>query len=244
MADRGILFSAPMVRALLAGRKTQTRRLIRNPEYYGCPTGDCPHERQVECNEAMQALAGEIVPHAVGDRLWVQETLKAEELEPSGQYGLRYLADDTWRPIANDPNAAIEWLKLFKWLKLFTYGSSEKRGERRGEAVPAIHMPRWASRLWLDLTDVRVQRLQDISEGDAIAEGIEPVDHELGRAWKSYETYPDGSPHPHAAVPNRSPVTSYRELWDSLHTEPGTRWADNPWIYALTFTVQQGNIDG
>jgi len=208
MADRGILFSAPMVRALLAGPKTQTRRLISKPEYYGCPTGDCPHERQVECNAAMQALAGEIVPHAVGDRLYVREAWAKDDLMPNA---VRYVATDDIH---------------------------ELRRKR-----PSIHMPRWASRLWLTVTDVRVQPLQDISEADAIAEGIEPIDHQGQRGWKSYETYSDGTPHPHASVPNKSPVTSYRELWDSLHRDAGTRWADNPWIYALTFTVHEGNID-
>lgn len=220
MADRGILFSAPMVRALLAGRKTQTRRLIRNPEYYGCPTGDCPHERQVECNDAMQALAGEIVPHAVGDRLWVRETWgchwatdnqKASEIDPDC-WSVRYAADGYIRPARRDGSLAT--------------ADQFKRGR------PSIFMPRWASRLWLTVTDVRVQRLQDIDNFDCVAEGIERA--ALVDGWKDY------GPEPLAGL---NSIASYRTLWNSLHTEPGTRWADNPWIYALTFTVHQGNID-
>lgn len=201
MAERGILFSAPMVRALLDGRKTQTRRLISNPEYYGCPTGDCPHQRQAECNQAMQALAGEIVPHAVGDRLWVRESFSYAE----------YLADTVWY-WADGNFAAFDCSK----------------------PKPSIHMPRWASRLWLTVTDVRVQRLQDIMPDDAIAEGLEPTEQDGIRFWIDPVDFEEAW---------ADPRLSYLSLWNSLHTDPGTRWADNPWIYALTFTVHQGNID-
>lgn len=219
MADRPIIFSAPMVRALMAGTKTQTRRL--------CAWANNPNSPQltyiVACDEPgwFGDEEGEVQFRAFcapGDRLYVREAwshtgqgvwdISAARL--SGRGGVIYRAD----------------------------------GELAGAKYwPSIHMPREFSRLTLTVTDVRVQRLQDCSEADAIAEGIECVDDPRGTAWKSYETCKDGSPHPHASVPNRSPLTSYRELWDSLHTAEGTTWVANPWVVAVTFAVHHGNID-
>ncbi|WP_200933256.1 MULTISPECIES: hypothetical protein [unclassified Sphingomonas] len=202
-----------MVRALLDGRKTQTRRLASSPL------------RRCE----------------VGDRLYVRES---------------------WRV---SPEAAQGWdeADMLGWIDFQAGGSAQvvapsfqaveaaaftKHDDRDWDFLPSryrpsIHMPRWASRLTLIIEEVRFQRLHDIDQVDAIAEGIEPVDVHGERAWKSYETYADGKPHPHASVPNRSPVTSYRELWDSLHPADGERWQDNPEILALTFRVVRQNID-
>lgn len=202
MADRPIIFSAPMVRALLEGRKTQTRRLI---------TKSGALDAFAVFGPKFLLQSGNVdVRYAIGDRLYVRESLERANGEAVG-----YPADGSWLP-----NTPWQW---------------------RHDKLPSIHMPRRLSRLTLIVTDVRVQRLQEISEEDAIAEGIEPIDGPQGRAWKSYETYPDGTPHPHASVPNRSPITSYMELWNSLHGVGS--WDANPWIVAITFYVAQRNID-
>ena len=102
-----------------------------------------------------------------------------------------------------------------------------------------MHMLRWASRLTLTVTDVRVQRLQNICEDDAIAEGIEARGFGSMWGWIDYlET------NPHMTRYYSDPRESYRTLWDSLHTDPGTRWADSPWVVAVAFDVARGNIDG
>ena len=94
---------------------------------------------------------------------------------------------------------------------------------------PAIFMPRAACRILLEVTEVRVQRLQDISEADAIAEGIEP-----NPAWIG--TYRDYSVERERQVWNLDPVASYRTLWDSINGKtPGAAWADNPWVWAVSF---------
>lgn len=247
MADKGIIFSASMVRALLSGSKTQTRRLLRNPEYFGCPTGDCPHETQAQCNEAMAGLsAKEANGYAAGDRLYVREQCRAEELsrpdqirpatrkerqllgrtsvivsdELDGMDGVRYIADNEWRQIENTSAAGEAWLELFHY---------RGRGKDRiGNSVPSIHMPRWASRLWLSVTEVRVQRLQDIRENDCYCEGL---DRPLGPRLGSDVTARDNA------------QRWYRDLWHSLHTKTGERWEDNPWIVAVSFDVHKGNID-
>lgn len=191
MSIKPIIFSSPMVRALLAGTKTQTRRLVSKPEYYGCPTGDCPHSFQHECNTAMSALVDEIARYKVGDQVYVREAAHIDGRE------VNYRAD------APSPNPPGPWR-------------------------PSIHMPRWASRLWLEVTEVRVQQLQDISEADAAQEGaLLPWTGTAGSACDD----------------NRTARGEFSALWNSLHTEPGTRWANSPWVVAYSFTVHHGNVD-
>ena len=171
MPDRPILFSAPMVRALLDGRKTQTRRALKFQPAPGIsivrktirPMDTAPYHA-FERRSLYGNYAGELdVKVKRGDRLWVRESVIGEELD-SGLDGVRYLADDAFIPIQPDPSAAI------KWLELHTYRGHS--GSPIGKPVPSIHMPRWVSRITLIVTDVRVERLQDISEADAIAEGV------------------------------------------------------------------------
>lgn len=212
MSIKPITFSAPMVRALLAGTKTQTRRLVSKPEYYGCPTGDCPHSFQHECNAAMSALVDEIARYKVGDRLYVREHwsshaafdgLAPRDLKRGSLVYTR--ADGIWH---ND--------------------GGEATGEPFGKHRQAMHMPRWASRLWLDVTEVCVQQLQDISEADCIAEGaLLPWTGTAGSACDD----------------TRTARGEFSTLWNSLHTEPGTRWENSPWVVAYSFAVHRGNVD-
>lgn len=201
MTDRPILFSAPMIRALLIGRKTQTRRVLKNPEYFGCPTGDCPHDYQAECDAAMAALTSADIGYGVGDRLWVRE-----RLERASSEAICYYADGAWLP-----NTPWEWKR---------------------DSLPSIHMPRRLSRLTLTIADVRVERLQDISDTDACAEGI--------------SKYPDGwhwerNLEPYVRFIGKTPRDAYANLWNSING-PGA-WEANPWVCALTFTVEKRNID-
>lgn len=133
-----------------------------------------------------------------GDRLWVRETCVAHEL-PDGLDGVLYLADQAFREIDNTEAAADAWVKLNH------YG-----GRGRGHVVPAIHMPRWASRITLEITGARVERLQDISEADVQAEGC------------------TGSPLGQAAD-----AMLYPKLWDSING-PGA-WERNPWVWVVEF---------
>ncbi len=205
MITKGIIFSDAMVRALLDGRKTQTRRLLRNPEFFGCPTGDCPHNTQAECNAAMAALARDIyaMPYQPEDRLYVREC-----------WGMNHYEYERGKAPKVRP-ADLDDTHL-------SYRATEDDCEIRNELRyrPSIHMPRWASRIWLDVEDVRVEQLQRISEADAIAEGLAGVQLE-----------------------GMDPRCWYRDLWDNLHKVEGTTWADNPWVIAVTFDVQLGNVD-
>ena len=89
MKEHSIIFSAPMVRAIIEGRKTQTRRIIKNPEWYGCTTGDCPHSTQAACDEAMVFFA----PYPVGTRIWVKETWRPAHAAFYPHFPIVYRAD-------------------------------------------------------------------------------------------------------------------------------------------------------
>lgn len=112
------------------------------------------------------------------------------------------------------------------------------------DACSARHMPKWASRFTLIVTGTKTEHLHDISEADAILEGIERVTHpdypgEV--AFKSFETYPDGTDHPHAAAPMKFAADSYRQLWQQLHGHKS--WEANPLVVAITFKVVLAHID-
>ncbi|TAV48401.1 hypothetical protein ELI30_08850 [Rhizobium leguminosarum] len=214
MTDRPILFSGPMVRALLAGTKTQTRRTLGQFDVFRLSDGsEAPVScLQIEGQPLPRVTIGRVVTErqlkaAVGDRLWVRETwqgLSFGDYQPtkSSQCEVRYAA--------TDPCADLD-------------------AESRGYSWrPSIFMPRWASRITLTVTDIRVERLQDCSDSDAIAEGIE-----RSKDFPDRFMTPDGD----YAVP----AVAYQRLWESING-PGS-WDANPWIAAYTFTVQRGNID-
>lgn len=159
--EHPILFKAPLVRAILAGKKTQTRRIIK-PD-------NCGHYRRFSetsgkaigwMDEPLLARGFER-PHRIGfgDRLWVREAVRAEEME-DGLDGVRYLADGHFEPIENTKEAGEQWVQL--------------NGYRHGDGlvVPSIHAPRWTSRIDLLVTGVRAESLQAISDDDAKAEGV------------------------------------------------------------------------
>lgn len=245
MSDKGIIFSAPMVRALLDGRKTQTRRLLTPaPETFEVDGAECEVGLWHEPGKRGRIICGrcitlQTVPYAPGDRLYVREAWHVRGIY-TDVVEVAYRASENRShtefveqvPVALAIPGKGRWPQYPKW-------------------GPSIHMPRWASRMWLAVTEVRVERLQDISEADAIAEGIEPGRHpDTGEpeGWRDYETIHagrhKGCDHPHAFVPYDNPWRSYASLWDELHTEPGTRWTDNPWVVAVSFDVNRGNIDG
>jgi hypothetical protein len=189
--ERPVLFSGEMVRAILDGRKTQTRRLVTAKSWD--PT-DMVLRRVVHHGDprlGMQAYFGDEhwgigCPFGVpGNRLWVRETWAAMVDSSTLRAKRKPLPTDSRRFRADgemDPG--------FTWR-------------------PSIHMPRWASRLTLEITSVRVERLQEISEHDATAEGF----NRLTRDCK---------------------VPKFRALWDSLYAKQAP-WSDNPWVWVIAF---------
>lgn len=227
--DRPIIFSGPMVRALLDGRKTMTRRLLRRA---GHANGEA-----VTFNSPYRKLAP-------GDRLWVREawstTKPLDTKSPAliGELCLEAGYKTPWAPIRYLADGReINW----------------PDGGEEGRRRASIHMPRWASRLTLDVAAVRVERLRDISEEDAINEGLLRQEGcggkpgpSSGYNWKGIGYHgagfdrfggatfhtPDGEGRCSCNVSGPSPAQcAFRELWDSLH---GTgAWEANPEIVAL-----------
>jgi hypothetical protein len=213
MTDRPIIFSAPMVRALLAGSKTQTRRVLKPQpkiEYLASERLEDHELRGWECvaqADGRHAIVKQM-SYAPGDRLYVRETFAM---------GFDYDEDD--KPIGDEPKpfyAATHGIG--RW---YDPDKDEWRDEPRW--TPSIHMPRWASRLTLIVKAVKIERLTDISESDAEAEGpqIGGDNTEYGDERNYYE--------------------GFRDLWESINGAGS--WDANPWIVAVTFRVVRGNID-
>lgn len=240
MADRPILFSAPMVRALLDDRKTQTRRILKFQPAPGVsiirktirPLDADPYH-SFERRSIYGNYAGELdIKIRRGDRLWVKET---------------HLPDPPSDDLAWNDNVCtyVEWSGCGSKVSDVPislcstdhciYAADPKWTGYEMRWRPSIHMPRWASRLTLIITDVRVERLQDISEEDAIEEGIEhKVICGVGKTWKHYANAD-------APVGWNDPRQSYGSLWDSINGLGA--WDANPWVTAYTFRVIQSNID-
>lgn len=231
MADLPILFSAPMVRALIAGTKTQTRRIL-SPE----PTGHV--WRYGWEKDSGATWSDEAGSHKLrfwaGDRLYVREDWRTTNVLddiPPRELKSTESDDVPWTPIRFEADGAT---RDFHPLCDPAFGKHRQ----------AMHMPKWASRITLIVEDVKVERLQDISEADAIAEGIEPVYDERSPGktfWKDYECYPDKTPHAHAVVPFVLPSRSYCSLWEEINGHGS--WIDNPWVVAYTFRRIMENID-
>ncbi|BCP53836.1 hypothetical protein K32_24530 [Kaistia sp. 32K] len=228
MADRSIPFTAPMVRALIAGTKTQTRRLT------GVPTieevagfGWHVHNKaggvmNVDAHN-IGKVAAELLPIQPGDRLWVRE---AWQTTPS----LDHLNATQIAAACAEAGWKRPWAPLLFNADGKKRGSAEEwNGEDVGRRRSGRFMPRWASRLTLTVTEVRAERLRDISEADAIAEGVERDSD----GWRDYLM-----PSTQCCVTARA---SYRTLWEAING-PGA-WKANPWVASYTFTVEQRNID-
>jgi hypothetical protein len=206
MTDRPIIFSAPMVRALLDGRKTQTRRVLKPQAAAGAyrlATYD-PKGKAFFASDDTGKLERVRIPFAPGDRLYVRE---AHALVPSSAYRASEGVQQTVDP--SDRYRAC----------IYREGFDRSNGGFLWR--PSIHMPRWASRLTLTVTEVRVEQLQDISAEDCTAEGI-PFESD-------------------ALAPAEWSISRFADLWNSIHGPDA--WDANPWVVAVSFTVRKSNID-
>ena len=236
MKEHPIIFSGQMVRAILDGRKTQTRRVVKpQPEPASCHPKCEPRVSYLgggdwSINWATPKPDGEGHPNrfrhpfdgdwrdrdanspfrcpygATGDRLWVREThamIWPDECEPEDirDCNIEYRAD-------GDPmRLAGEWPSEFR-------GDPDVPRWR-----PSIHMPRWASRITLEVVDVRVERLQEITEADAVAEGV----------------YGELGPLDITARP------LFGSLWNNINAKRGYSWESNPWVWCVEFKTVGGD---
>lgn len=214
MKERPILFSAPMVRAILDGRKTQTRRI-------------CKGQRELSCAQDFRV---DQCPYGQpGDRLWVREGFKpiasGEVKDGYGEvrYGHAYRAD-----------AATIWAARPTIIHDLT--GQPATGPMQFQERPwksPIHMPRSASRITLEVTGVRVERLQQISQEDAIAEGVRPDPGMVGDDdIMVHEVMLALSP---GLIEMNAPRARYVLLWDSINNKFPNNWNANPWVWVVEF---------
>ncbi|HUU40495.1 MAG TPA: hypothetical protein VMW42_06130 [Desulfatiglandales bacterium] len=198
MKEHPIIFSGPMVRAILDGRKTQTRRVIKpQPEIV---------DKEPRYRKNTWALWSDKIPKYKGGLIVSC---------PYGKPGDLLYVKETWRPIASseqllyraDIYNVMAWDEFGKW-------------------HPSIHMPRWASRITLEITDVRVERVQEISEENAIAEGVQ---------GNIYGEDMGISPR----VDSHSVRINFMDLWDSINLKRGYGWDVNPWVWVLGFKKEK-----
>lgn len=202
--ERPILFSEPMVRALLAGSKTQTRRvakaaLLEDGSEFRDDDG-WPLRYDEGTHTELRAASPYGLP---GDRLWVREA---------------------WRTVAGADDIPPRDLMNVEAFTHYEADSANPAG--MGKLRPGMFMPRWASRILLEVTGVRVERLQDISEADARAEGIEERAN-AGRDPARWRVYG------HADRYTSDPVESYRSLWESINGAGS--WDPNIWVWVVEF---------
>lgn len=282
MKERPILFSGPMVRAILEGRKSQTRRIVKpQPQPHG-GAGLAPIKPyHTSLGDWAWVLADTghgsgttfKCPHGqTGDLLWVRETFTYWE-RPDPKIDIT--------PRANESSRPADGKRYQRWLARTMPSADEGAGEdflvykaddfkrslgewkhphpiyehcvgRFGKTLPAIFMPRWASRLTLRITGVRVERLQEISEADSLAEGCRAVEAEPW--WQGYKECegelmhqqargrvpPDWMIEPKPSYnPTFDPLActakqAYESLWNSINGKRAP-WSSNPWVWVIEF---------
>ncbi|MBV0366533.1 ASCH domain-containing protein [Klebsiella quasipneumoniae] len=201
MKERGMIFNAEMVRALLDGRKTQTRRIIKD-----CTVGSDQISKFIQIEkkfigcypEDVPELIRECCPYGVpGDRIWVREAFAS---------GLSTKSTLAYRATHKREDLEDGFYDTIKW-------------------TPSIHMPRWASRILLEITGVRVERLNAISQADAIAEGAPPSHPSIDCVSQEYG-FPDFS------------RSWFGQTWQHIYGEES--WKANPWVWVIEFKRVEG----
>lgn len=249
--ERPILFSGPMVRAILDGSKTQTRRVVKEPREAtvhgrrsarewshadpGLGAGGYLHWAFESADAGVMSTRVYCPFGSPGDRLWVRETFALSQFD----------VDAAFPPDTKNPN---DWDGPVYRADGEHQGGGWTTSDGKGNVTPtappwrpSIHMPRWASRITLELTDVRVERLQAISEDDAKAEGAreigdvgcpcegdeeEPGPHLASCAWSHLDVDPDDCPL----------ASAFALLWDGINGKrPGYSWDENPWVWVVEF---------
>ncbi len=238
ITERGMIFNGEMVRAILDGRKTQTRRIVKGADgaVKFCKEWDINGEEVFvvlgeKDHTGMNPVLGAIsCPFgAVGERIWVRETwgVVSHELDEDGRI-------QPWTPdrpatvIHEMPfgNGYYSGHAIYAADGDFTWGDDDGYEDGRSCWKPSIHMPRWASRILLEITDVRVERLNAISQEDAQAEGMELT------GWRP--TYSD----PDSGGEVWTPYDNFARLWESIYGEGS--WKVNPWVWVIEFKRVEG----
>lgn len=236
MKERGIIFNGEMVRALLDGRKTQTRRIVSDRHLnlidIGSQIGECyPLECGVD-HANSQSYYREHCPFGiVGDRIWVRETwgVVSHELDEDGR--IQPCSPDRPATAINEMpfgNGFYSGHAIYAADGDFTWGDDDGYEDGRSCWKPSIHMPRAACRILLEITGVRIERLNGISEADAEAEGIDM--DALADSQDCYDCIAD-----HNMTGRPTATGAFKYLWESIYGEES--WKANPWVWVIEFKV-------
>lgn len=260
MNEKPILFQGDMIRAILEGQKTATRRIVK-PTVKGCTVGvytqDGKVSSVVNVQEDGDPWTDIKCPYGqVGNRLWVRETFKVGAWRDQGQLRIAFdyraspeLVNTPWcyppssEQYTNQILKAVHELdkkgiepvgggpdRIYKW----------EAGKSPLNWKPSIFMPRWASRITLEITEIKVERLQDMDNDNAINEGINKywVNYEDGggywnvpACWKN----PDGKII--KQIQTEDIIEAFANLWDSINKKRGYSWESNPWVWVINFRV-------
>jgi len=204
MKEHPILFSDPMVRAILDGRKTVTRRVVKPQPKRIHWLGENGGRTFLDCERLFRNRKAEELGRiycpcgAPGDRLWVREA---------------------WRPCGDDEMSA----EAVQALRPSIAYRADEPWDKESKWRPSIHMPKWASRITLEVTDIRVERLQEIAEEEALAEGV--------AEWMKTDAFKGlayNDPHPGARG-------VFAQGWDALNAKRGYGWDVDPWVWIVSF---------
>ena len=214
MKYRPILFNTEMVRAILEDRKTETRRIIKpQPVIWPGHDGDnCTWKDKLESRLNFilkEKMFDPFCPYGqVGDRLWVRETWADTNGEngPMISYragGDRFLIEESY---------PVDY-SLYPKCQFTMWCGDLRRGADGHKWRPSIFMPRWASRITLEITEIKVERVQDITDTGALAEGVDQTN---------------------TSIPGYA-KTRFQNLWDSINKKRGFGWDLNPWVWVVKF---------
>jgi len=236
MTERPILFNAEMVRAVLAGTKTQTRRVVKPQptsaglvwrEHDGFAAWVDESLLLDEWSEAGGACMRRCPYGEVGDRLWVREAFQ--------HYANHWISGDTHVTSCVKYRADDTSMHQGVWADFPDAPREAWWNTGRQPWRPSIHMPRWASRIMLELTEVRVERVRDISYGDAGAEGVDENEWPCNCATDDCVKI-DGQPLCDIYMKSgESAVGVFGMLWDSINSKSGFGWETNCWVWVVSF---------
>lgn len=248
--ERPILFNGEMVRAVLDGRKTQTRRVM-NPQPIPNEHKEGKHwvsnnsvKSMIDVEDFLQGhdktVAGCFCPYgAPGDQLWVRETWRTfaapipcdDGSIEDRSIGLGFKSDDglTYPDIDNVSTDVLHRLGKQYEQDMKSTGIGVPRWR------PSIHMPRWASRIQLEITDVRVERVQDISGEDAQKEGCTFVDFGKNKWGNQNPGWRCGDAATHHGQALDTPRFAFANIWNSINEKCGLGWDINPWVWVVEF---------
>ena len=241
MKERPMLFSAPMVKAILDGRKTQTRRVMKpKPEFFDKGEGINSNWFVEWCHPKTGCLIGEwgeseAAPAEVigccpygqpGDRLWVRESFQLAKA--TGSVGDEWVGDELleWEGPLPKTKPGVNTFPAGMGFEWEVYYKADKEPAPVHWWRPSIFMPRWASRVTLKIVNVRVERLQDISKDDAKAEGVSNIwKWDKARNAEHPEHFVRGVLNPY--------IANYSVLWDEINGKGA--WVLNPWVWVIEF---------